>query len=626
MRNMPRLQDGAKQSLMTTTFLGYNHNEIIRDGECFDMKNMSGDMFPLMTVRKTRAAADFSLLGDITGINGRDQLTLIIGSRVFWNMNQIIGLSVSTLESMCPKTIVNFGAYVLIFPDRKYFNTINLEDFGNIDRLFETDGEEVSLTMCRGDGTDYDTESIERGVEPPEDPENGDLWMDTSGNDDVLRQFASLTQEWVEVPTTYVKIEKTGIGIGLNIYDAVTISGLSADTEDAKITAQVDALNGSKIVYFGGENYIVVAGLLSVTQQAGDLNQGTVRVDRTLPDLDFIVESNNRLWGCRYGLQDGNVVNEIYASALGDFRNWNRFLGNSQDSYRASVGTDGTFTGAAVQNGYPVFLKENCIHQVYGATPSSFQIRTTMCRGVQSGSGRSVTVVNEQIYYKSRTDVMMFDGSMPVSVSDQLGGVLYSDARAGALGKNYYISMKDAGGDWTLFVYDTENNLWYKEDDFRALGFGRVQDELFAVSETDGKLWRMKGTSNTSGTMDWEEPGAEQGDPDIEHEDAIGWTPEDDLNWSAEFGLFGTDYRGKKYLSRFDIRMYVPENTVAHMWIQYDSDGVWRPRGEIRGNRLRSFVLPVVPVRCDHLRVKLTGTGDMRIYSIARIMEDAQDG
>jgi hypothetical protein len=185
---------------------------------------------------------------------------------------------------------------------------------------------------------------------------------------------------------------------------------------------------------------------------------------------------------------NGQVVNEIHASALGSFRNWERYIGNSQDSYTANVGTDGPFTGAVTQKGYPVFFKENCIHQVYGGTPSSFQINTMVCRGIQEGSGRSAVVVNEQVYYKSRTDVMMFDGSLPVSVSEQLGGVMYYHARAGAIGNKYYISMEDANGNWTLFTYDTASRVWYKEDDFRALGFGRVADELFAINEEDNRL------------------------------------------------------------------------------------------------------------------------------------------
>ena len=615
MRRLPTLQEGRKSIRTTSTFTGYNRKEIISDGEMYEMKNLSGDLYPMMAPRKKRAYTSFAA-GNVdpalTGIDGRDQLTVIVGTKVYWNMDEVTGLSVSDAASMCPKTIVNFGAYVLIFPDRKYFNTINLEDYGSIDRLFSVSGENVSLTMCRGDGTDYDMTQITVSASAPENPTNGQFWIDQSGDNDVLRQYSSATTEWVEVPTTYVKISAANIGTGLEIYDAINLSGLEAvSTATDRVKAQVSALNGSKILYYGGTGYIVVAGIISETQAA--LKSGTtVRADRKMPELDYIVESNNRLWGCKYGLVNGNVVNEIHASALGSFRNWERYMGNSQDSYTANVGTDGPFTGAVTQKGYPVFFKEDCVHQVYGNAPSSFQINTMVCRGIQQGSERSAVVVNEQVYYKSRTDVMMFDGSLPVSVSEQLGGVNYYHARAGALGNKYYISMEDVKGDWYLFTYDTSSKVWYREDDFQALGFGRVADELFAINEKDNKLWSMTGSMGTI---------------------------EDDFSWYAVFGLQGIQYAkndygnfvredtpASRYLSRFDIRMYLEENTKVELEIQYDDSGVWESQGEIRGTKVRQFVLPVIPKRCDHLRFRLTGQGNMRVYSISRVLEVGADG
>jgi hypothetical protein len=624
MRKMPQLQNGAKQKKMTTTFMGYNHHEIIEDGEMYDMKNLSGDLYPLMAQRRKRVTASFAhgnVDDPLTGINGRDQLTFILGTDVYYNFTKVTGLTVSDDPSMCPKKIVNFGAYVCIWPDKKYFNTIQLTDCGNIDRLFSASGQNVGISLCRADGTDYDMTQITVSATEPSDPTNGKLWIDQSGDEDILRQYSSAYGDWIEVATTFLKISASGIGTGLNIYDAVTISGMEAQsTASDKVKAQVSDLNASKIVYAGGVNYIVVVGLLSATITA--LKSGTtVRVDRKVPDMDWIVESNNRLWGCRYGWVNGQVVNEIRASALGDFRNWERFLGNSQDSYTANVGTDGAFTGAVVQKSYPVFFKENCIHQVNGQMPSNFSISTTMCRGVQRGSGRSVVVVNETAYYKSRTDIMMFDGSMPVSVSAQLGDILYSDARAGAVGSKYYISMKDANENWTLFTYDTEKGVWYKEDDFHALGFGRVGDELYAVNEDNNTLVGMTGNV---GEADPSNP---------------MWDWEDDFDWEAVFGIQGAEYGrgqygskvradtdGSRYMSRFDIRMWLGDNSKARLWIQYN-DGEWQDKGEIPNNhRMRSFVLPVVPIRCDHLRFKLTGTGSFRVYSISRILEVGSDG
>ena len=38
-----------------------------------------------------------------------------------------------------------------------------------------------------------------------------------------------------------------------------------------------------------------------------------------------------------------------------------------------------------------------------------------------------------------------------------------------------------------------------------------------------------------------------------------------------------------------------------------------------------SVALPIRPRRCDHLRLRLTGTGEMRLFSIARVLEKGSD-
>ena len=114
-------------------------------------------------------------------------------------------------------------------------------------------------------------------------------------------------------------------------------------------------MNADNIVYQAGEGYIVIAGIIA--QHMSALKEGTVRVKAEVPDLDYVCEANNRLWGCKYGMENGAVVNEIRASKLGNFRQWKNFMGLSTDSYTVSVGTDGPFTAAVSQRGYPVFFK-----------------------------------------------------------------------------------------------------------------------------------------------------------------------------------------------------------------------------------------------------------------------------
>ena len=63
--------------------------------------------------------------------------------------------------------------------------------------------------------------------------------------------------------------------------------------------------------------------------------------------------------------------------------NWYSYLGTAADSYAATVGSDGEFTGCTAYGGQVLFFKEDCIHKVYGSYPANYQINTQRCRGVQ---------------------------------------------------------------------------------------------------------------------------------------------------------------------------------------------------------------------------------------------------
>ena len=326
--------------------------------------------------------------------------------------------------------------------------------------------------------------------------------------------------------------------------------------------------------------------------------EGSISVRRSMPDMDFITEAQNRLWGCKYGTVDGVSINEIYCCALGDFKNWNQFLGLSTDSYVASVGTDGAWTGAVTHLGYPIFFKENVLHKVYVSSTGAHRIVDSACRGVQQGSSRSLVVVNEMLYYKGITDICAYDGSLPVSVSAALGTERYFDAKAGSTGDKYYISMRDRSGRYRIFVLDTARGFWHVEDDVHALYWANANGELYFIDENSHALMCV---SEREGE------------------------PEETVKWSFTTGLMGYETVEKKYIGRFNIRMNLPLGSEMDIFIEYDSDGVWRFAGHAQGTGTGSFVLPVQTRRCDHFRIKAEGRGDVRMYSFAKMMERGSD-
>lgn len=592
----PTVNECYTTQQVTDEFRGYNHNLKIGDGEFYDMKNLTSSYYPLLSSREKRGKV--LTLNEPRAMLGKSQLAYIDGTSLYYgglDLTSYItakGYSISNDEKMLPKTLISMGAYIVIYPDKLYINTENYSDAGSIEASFTSlENAAVTYTICKQDGTEYETPTI--GVSAPENAENGAFWIDTSGGVHALKQYNSSTDMWVSIPTVYTKISFEGIGKSFKEYDGVFIEGCNA--EGTVIEAQIKELNANKIIYAKGDDYIVVVGLLDQTYTQ---TSGSIKVERRMPDLDFITEAENRLWGCKYGLVNGSTVNEIYCCALGDFKNWYQFLGLSTDSFIASVGTDGPFTGAVTHIGYPVFFKENCLHKVYISSSGAHQIKDTACRGVQKGSHLSLEVVNETLYYKGVTDICAYDGSLPISVSPQFGTEKYFDAVGGSFDNKYYVSMKDIKGGYHLFVYDTAKGLWHREDETKALCFARQGDDLFYIDADNKALMAVNGTQG-----------------ELEKE----------IEWSATTGLMGYTTVEQKYISRFNLRMKLPVGSKADIYIQYDSDGIWHFSGHIKGTGTKTFMIPVRPRRCDHFVIKIVGKGDIRIYSFAKIHETGSD-
>ena len=345
----PTLAETYTTQQVTDVFQGYNHNLKIGDGEFYDMQNLTSSYYPLFANRGKRGKV--STLAAPRALLAKSKLAYVDGDKLFYGDQDLTtyinaaGFFISDAEDMLPKQLISMGAYIVLYPDKLYINTANYTDCGSIEAYFTTaENAEIAYTMCKVDGTGYDTPTI--GTSEPANPDNGALWIDTSASTHSLKQYSSNTSTWVQVATVYTKISYAGIGKSFSKLDGVNISGCTATNEaNAK---QIEALNGSKILYDCADDYIVVVGLID---QAYTQATGSITISRKMPDLDFITEAENRLWGCKYGLVDGKTVNEIYCCALGDFKNWEQYLKLSTDSWSASVGTDGEWTGAVTHLG-----------------------------------------------------------------------------------------------------------------------------------------------------------------------------------------------------------------------------------------------------------------------------------
>lgn len=599
----PKLSGRQGTRVTLDTFAGYNHNLRISDGEFYNTKNLTTQYFPMMANRKRRGILNDTFT-NLQAIIAKDALYWIENGTLYANglATGLTGLKDPSGSPQRERQLVSMGAYICVFPDAKYINTQDLTDFGSMGASWSYSGA-VTYTMCHQDGTYYT--DVTRSSTEPQDPDNGAIWIDISDGETV-KEWSEYTESWTVLETVYTRVDFTTQGqipTAFKEYDGVNVEGL-----------YYEDLNGSKIIYAiggratsgesgdaGDNDYLVLIGICGeqFIQQGAN-----VSVERSIPAMDFVCECQNRLWGCFYGNIPGKGnINEIYCCALGDFKNWEQYLGLSTDSWRASRGSDGPWTGCVNYLGVPTFFKENVIHPVSVSSIGAHQIGDIPARGVQQGSHKSLAIVNETLYYKARSGVVAYQGGMPVDVSAALGEERYYNAVAGVFGQRYYISMVDASNVWHFFCFDVKNGLWMHEDFLHAECFTAWGDELFVQSAN-----RIIAINGTEGTL--EKP------------------PE----WIAESGIIhyeqrvsGVGTRNVRYLSRYNIRLNMDKDASMQIYIDYDSSGFWSYAGEVRVQETGTVTVPVRPHRCDHMRLRFEGRGDVRIYSIARILTKGSD-
>lgn len=570
MREAPYLQQRGRNRSITTDFRGLNLSQGIGDGEWAWMQNMDTREYPAVARRQKRVHV--ATLNKPNGLCATDRLCFVDGVKFYYN-----GFYYGDVEDS-EKTLVPMGAKIAIFPDKKLFDTITLS-FTDMEQKNVSSGT-VSVTLAKGDGTPYG-EYTEGGT-APENPENGQLWLDTSGDAPVMKTWSEAQGLWVAEATTYVLVSATGLGQGMKALDGVTVSGL-----------EESGLNGDWILTDAGPDYILFTGILQKT-----LTQtGEVRVERTCPEMDFVVEKDNRLWGC------SSADHEIYCCKLGDPTNWRAYQGVATDSYAVTVGTPGPFTGAAVSGSAVIFFKENCLHRVYGTQPSNFTVYVDNLRGVQQGCHKSAVRVNEYLYYKSVFDVCVYADSEVAGISAALGTESYKNAVAGVCGNRLYLSMEDQEGAWQLLVYDTAAGVWTREDGTHALGFASCLTETFML-RADGELYALL-------------PGEYNKDFFMVGSDYTVYAQEEtdeEVSWELRTGEILRELPDHKYIGKIQLYLELDPGARAEVALRRDG-GAWEKVQELSGGDQRRCTLPIYPRRCDRMEIRLTGVGHARLVN-----------
>ena len=577
---------------MITTFGGYINKASCKEGFFSFEKNITTENIPLLSQRRRRGY--IKTIENYQGILDKDVLVWIDGNKLYIdNVEKTLasGVTISTDSTMIPKRLTKMGAYIIIFPDKIWYNTKDdtsgyieaSKSYTNTSITFQqVNSKGQNITIWNGQGT----------------PSDGAYKIDVKDGKSTLKIYSATTKAWSNVATTYFKITASGINTNFKKGDGVKItvnlSGISwSGASDIFVNDEGNNVRSSNFAINDlGTNYIIVPGLLDAATKTFTLP--SLKVERKCPDMPFVIECQNRLWGCS---SDGH---EIYASKLGDPTNWNCFAGISTDSWAATVGSDKAFTGAYAYMGYPIFFKEDSLLKISISSYGAHSYRELMCRGVQEGSEKSLTQLNELLYYKSPTNVCVYDGNFPQEIGDDLND-FFTDAVGGSFDNRYYISMKDSKNNRHLFVYDTNANLWSREDNIVIKDFARHASDLFFVS-SDNKLYSVYGSAYKN-MLTLEAP----------------------IDFEAISGFIGYHTDNKKYLSRMSLRLKMSPGSWLKLFIEYDSSNKWEYVWQVSDKTLDTFAMPIRPERCDHFRYKIVGHGDIMLYEVSKSYSEGSD-
>ena len=101
----------------------------------------------------------------------------------------------------------------------------------------------------------------------------------------------------------------------------------------------------------------------------------TVTVKRPIPDMDYVCESENRLWGV------SNQDKTVYASALGSPKDFYTFDGLATDAYAVAVGSEGDFSAICKYGNAVLCWKEHTLHKVLGSYPAEYKMASYQYAG-----------------------------------------------------------------------------------------------------------------------------------------------------------------------------------------------------------------------------------------------------
>lgn len=545
-----------------TTFGGINRANGTPLGEWDRLNGFDLTAYPALRTCLPYAYSDIVSLGEITGYTYRNGILVYTTADGIYldgkgTLTAIEGLSAGD------KTLVNIGAYIVILPDWSLINTADTENPVTM----------AKGTVLTGNLLEYNQNQTKPTVS-------------------IYKLF------YVDAPTT--EVTASGLAVGDSVKLSWTYGKRKMSKQLTINNIGIESYTGSGMTSIGFDTSDMPNTMWFYTEGRA-MDQFRVpritgaTIQRVMPDLDYVVEYNNRLWGC------SSKNHEIYCSKLGEPLVWGAYSGISTDSWAATVGTDGDFTGACVFNGCVLFFKEDCVHSVYGTKASNFTVTTYTVRGVQKGSAKSLCISEGLLYYKAPEGIFTFNGS----ASSRFDGKLCVDRdsrTACGTADDRYIVM--AMSDGTVFYYDKLHSVWYNRTLPNVISMHNFSGSLYAITKDSNKaMQKVMLTTDVgmSGRM-----------AETAFEAITGELCRGELTSTSSYSRKAMHTVIKKLTMSIEEWHQQGVSSVQFtVSVQYDG-GDWQTVYSYDGTAEEAdnnvvTLIPIIPMRCQRLRIKISG-------------------
>ena len=153
-------------------------------------------------------------------------------------------------------------------------------------------------------------------------------------------------------------------------------------------------------------------------------------------------------------------------------------------------------------------------------------------------------------------------------------------------------------------LFAAEDGFEYMSSTYSSSGYMKSGAVFHTPKLATGTLWGivMLGGNLIGGRREYSNVILRK----IEHDEEI-------LSWEMETGNLGLDTPNQKYISRIQMRIdYVGSLKVE---IAYDNESAYKTVHESTCDHMRSITVPIKVKRNDHFRIRLSGSGQTRLYS-----------